>query len=161
VAPDGKFYYIDLFYLRSPIFTCLEADGFSSHARDADRDSFSDGLDRQNEIVLAKWHILRFSVDKLKENPLSCQRHVRRMLEELYGEDSAAVNHLSIYQREIIRLATRSGVPITPHSVEECLGKKETFVLKQLHELVENGWLEVVSGTQRNRSYRLTSRQDN
>ncbi len=132
----GRYYYLDFAYLRLPRFTCLESDGFGPHARDADRDSFSNGLDRQNEIVLADWNILRFSTDKLKENPLGCQKHVRRMLEEWYGEDSADVSKLSVYQREIVRLATRSRVPITPEMVCICLDKKETFVLKQLRELV-------------------------
>lgn len=69
IDPGGKHYYLDFAYIRLPKPTCIESDSFGSHARDADRDSFSRGLDRQNEVGLANWHILRFSIDKLKENP--------------------------------------------------------------------------------------------
>ncbi len=134
----------------------MESDSFSSHARDADRGTFSRGLDRQNEIVFDDWHILRFSIDKLKEDPLACQKNIRRMLEYWYGEDNVSLKALSIYQREIMRLATRSATPITVAMVCRCLEKKRTFVRNQLCELVEKGLLEPASGgAARVRSYRL------
>lgn len=155
ITPDGSYYYFDFGYIRQPKPTSLESDGFSSHARDADRGSFSRGLDRQNEIMLADWNILRFSIDKLKEDPLGCQKHIRRMLERWYGEDAAIAQQLNIYQREIVRLTTRSAVPISPAMVSECIGKGETFTHEQLRQLVEMGILEPASGNKRIRSYRL------
>ncbi|WP_135551200.1 hypothetical protein [Paenibacillus cymbidii] len=91
VTPNGNHISMDIAYLRAPKPTCLEADDFGSHARDADRGSFSRGLDRQNEIVLAGWNILRFSLDKLKGKPLECQNHIRRMLLEWYGHESCRI----------------------------------------------------------------------
>lgn len=158
VAPDGKYYYLDFTYIRSPKPTCLEADSFGSHARDADRDTFSRGLDRQNEVELANWNILRFSIDKLKEDPLSAQQHIRRMMEQWYGEERPDLLALPLYQREIVRLAVRSVTPITNAMACECLGKKRTFVSEQIDELVKEGWLEPASGKQRIRSYKLGSR---
>lgn len=145
-------------YIRSPKPTCLEADSFGSHARDADRDKFSRGLDRQNEVELANWNILRFSIDKLKEDPLSAQQHIRRMMEQWYGEERPDLLALPLYQREIVRLAVRSVTPITNAMACECLGKKRTFVSEQIDELVKEGWLEPASGKQRIRSYKLGSR---
>ncbi|MFC7151902.1 DNA-binding response regulator [Cohnella cellulosilytica] len=159
IAPDGKYYYPDFVYLRSPQPTCLEADSFSSHARDADRHTFSRGLDRQNEIEFANCHILRFSIDKLKEDPLSCQQHIRRMMEQWYGEEQPDLLALPLYQREIVRLAIRSIAPITIAMACECLGKKRNFVYPQINELVKKNWLEPASGTHRIRSYRLVSRR--
>ncbi|WP_239617857.1 DNA-binding response regulator [Cohnella mopanensis] len=156
VDPDGNYYFMDYAYLRLPKPTCLESDSFSSHARDADRGTFSRGLDRQNEIVLAGWNILRFSIDKLKDNPQACQKHIRRMLQIWYGEDESNAHELSLYQREIIRLATRSANPITVTMVCRCLGKKKTFVRHQLIGLVEKGIIEPASGDLRVSSYRLS-----
>jgi hypothetical protein len=155
IDPDGNYYYMDFAYIRHPKPTCLESDSFSSHARDADRETFSRGLDRQNEIFFADWNILRFSIDKLKENPVACQRTVKRMLELWYGADSENIKKLPLYKREIVRLASSSTRPITPAMVGDCLGRKETFVLHLLHEMVEEGLLEPVTGDARIRSYRL------
>ncbi|TVY03215.1 DNA-binding response regulator [Cohnella terricola] len=158
IDANGNHYFLDFGYLRLPRPTCLESDDFGSHARDADRYNFSRGLDRQNEIGLAGWNILRFSIDKLKENPLGCQQHVRRMLESWYGEESSLMQGLSIYQREIVRLAARSTVPFTVAMACDCLGKNAKFARKQLHSLVEKGILEALSGEQRITRYALTKR---
>jgi hypothetical protein len=155
IDSDGNYYYMDFGYIRSPKPTCLESDSFSSHARDADRETFSHGLNRQNEIVLADWNILRFSIDKLKEDPKPCQNQIRKMLEQWYGEDSANMLGLCLYKREIIRLATRSEIPITPAIASTCLGKSERFTREKLHQLVQAGILEEATGNKRIRSYRL------
>ncbi|QMV41382.1 DNA-binding response regulator [Cohnella cholangitidis] len=155
VDPEGNYYFMDFAYVRMPAPICLESDSFGSHARDADRDKFSRGLDRQNEIVLADWRILRFSIDKLKENPLACQKQIRRMLENWYGEDHSNIQRLSLYQREIVRLATRSPAPITVSMVCECLGRNEKLAREQLQLLVQKGILETAAGEKRIRSYRL------
>jgi hypothetical protein len=158
IDSEGNYYYMDYAYLRRPKPTCLEADGFSTHARDADRDTFSRGLDRQNEIVLSDWNILRFSIDKLKEDPKSCQRKVEKMLIEWYGETPGQLVTLSLYQREIVRLCTASATAITPAMVSACLGKSDRFVRDQLHLLMKMGVLEPSTGEQRIRSYRLRAR---
>ncbi|BBI35742.1 hypothetical protein KCTCHS21_51410 [Cohnella abietis] len=151
----GNYYFMDLAYIRLPRPTCLESDSFSSHARDADRGSFSRGLERQNEIALADWNILRFSIDKLKEDPYSCQNHIRRMLEIWYGEDSSSVQKLTIYQREILRLANRLSSPITIEMVSNSLGKSKRVARVQLHQMAQLNYIEPASGDQRVRSYRL------
>lgn len=158
IDSEGNYYYMDNAFVRFPMPTCLEADSFSAHARDADRDTFSRGLDRQNEIVLSNWHILRFSIDKLKEDPVACQRQVERMLMVWYGEARGHLSTLSIYQREIVRLCMATSGPVTPVLVSLCLGKGERFARTTLHELVELGILEVVAGDQRKRSYRLRNK---
>jgi hypothetical protein len=155
IALDGSHYFMDFGYLRKPRPTCLESDGFISHARDADRSTFSWGLDRQNDISLAEWNILRFSTDKLKEDPAGCQRSIRRMLEVWYGEDNEQVRQLPLYYREILRFAVSSTDPITVALVSERIGKGEKFARRLLHEMRNKGLLEPISGEQRIHSYRL------
>ncbi|WP_391573664.1 hypothetical protein [Cohnella sp.] len=156
VDTHGKYIYMDYGYIRDPRLTCIECDGFGSHARDIDRNTFTRGLDRQNEISLASWNILRFSVDKLKEDPADCQRYIRRMMEEWYRQERAGLLELPLYQREIVRLAARSVNPITVEMACDSLGKKEKFVRKEVKELSEKQILEGVSGTRRISAYRLT-----
>lgn len=151
----ANYYYIDFAYLRLPKPTGLEADGFSAHARDADRHTFSRGLNRQNELLLADWNLIRFSVDQLKEDPRHCQSIIERMLEHWYGEEKTSMFKLSVYQKEILRLASRSANPITSEMASIALGKSIKFARSQLHELVEKGLLETASGEKRIHSYKL------
>ncbi len=150
-----RYYYMDLAYVRLPKPTCLESDGFGVHARDADRDSFSRGLERQNDILLAGWNVLRFSTDKLRDDPRYCQRTLRKMMLEWYGDEGTAMTGLNVYQRDIVRLAAR--LPdITPSMVGIRLDKSRSFVSEQLKALVQLGLIEPASGRRRVRSYRLT-----
>ena len=151
----GNYYYFDLGCVRLPRPTVIESDGFSSHARDVDRDKFARGLDRQNEIVLADWNILRFSVDQLKEDPLACQNTIRRMMVNWYGEENTIMRGLNVYQREIVRLATRRNSPITFEQACHLLGKGPKQTRAQLYSLMEQGILESVSGKERFHCYRL------
>ena len=138
----GNLYFIDLAYIRTPRPTAIESDSFGSHARDIDRDQFARGLDRQNEIVLSDWNILRFSTDILKENPAACQNVIRRMLVNWYNEASAIMNGLNIYQRELVRYVTRSTAPLSIQDACAILGKKEKFTRMQLHSLLDLDLLE-------------------
>lgn len=158
VDDEGNFYYMDLGFVREPMPTCLESDSFGIHARDADRDSFARGLERQNAIVLADWHILRFSIDKLKEDPGYCQRILRKMMVNWYGEEDRRLVGLTVYEREIVRLTARSIRPITVADVCAWLEKSDRYSRNILYQLVGKGMLVPASGSARVRSYRLAAR---
>ncbi|WP_027087167.1 hypothetical protein [Cohnella panacarvi] len=151
----GNYYYFDFGFVRLPRPTVIESDSFSYHARDVDRDKFARSLDRQNEIVLADWNILRFSIDKLKEDPVSCQNIIGKMMVNWYGGESSIMRELNVYQREIVRLATRSNAPITFEEACHLLGKGPKQTRAQLYSLMEQGILESVSGKERIHRYRL------
>ena len=157
IGSDGERYFIDIAYIRGPRPTGLEADSYSFHARDLDRDQFSRGLDRQNEIVLADWNILRFSIDKLKDNPLACQNTIRRMLVCWYGEDESYRSKLNIYQRELVREAIRSAVPISVEDACQLLGTKNRFTRSMLRSLVAMNIFEAAAGSERIHRYQLVS----
>ena len=157
IGSNGERYFIDIAYIRNPKSTAIEADGYNPHARDIDRDQFSRALDRQNEIVLADWNILRFSIDKLKDNPVDCQRTVRKMLVNWYGEEHPFMQGLNIYQRELMRMAIRSSVLISVEEASSLLNKKERFTRETLQSLVKLNLFEAASGTSRIHKYRLSS----
>jgi len=50
ICGNGSHYFLDLAYVRYPHPTDMEFDGFTTHARDADRRSFSKSRLRQNAI---------------------------------------------------------------------------------------------------------------
>lgn len=157
IASDGERYFIDIAYIRHPKPTAIESDGYNSHARDIDRDQFARGLDRQNEIVLADWNILRFSIDKLKDNSVDCQRTIRRMLVNWYGEEEPFMRGLNIYQRELVRTAFRSFASISIEEACALLNKKERFTRETLQSLVKLNLFEAASGNARVHKYRISS----
>lgn len=157
IGSDGSRYFIDTALIRRPRPTAIESDSFSSHARDIDRAQFSRGLDRQNEMVLADWNILRFSVDKLKDNPHACQNAIRRMLVCWYGDEESYMHNLNIYQRELVRAAIRSAAPISIDGACQMLGKKDRFTRTILQSLVNMNLFEAASGTERVHIYQLVS----
>lgn len=159
IDKDGNHYFIDLAYIRGPIKTAMESDSFGFHLRDIDRDQFSRGLDRQNEVVLSGWNILRFSIDKLREDPYACQDVIRRMLVSWYSEENSILSGLNIYQRELVRYVIRTTMPLSINEACSILGKKEKFTRAQLHSLTELGILESALDGERARIhyYRLNN----
>lgn len=155
VDEDGNYYYIDHAYVRYPYPTAIEKDGFGTHARDADRYNFKRGLRRQNSIVLDDWNILRFSFDDVRDDPEYCRRTLRRMLERWYGDQEDEVERLPLYQREILRVVSKSATPVQPHEIAKALDVGIKMAYRLLHGLVEAGWLETASGTERVHTYRL------
>lgn len=156
VDGEGKYYYFDFAYVADPRPTALESDGFGAHARDLDRDLFTWGLDRQNEMVLAEWNVLRFSHDKLKADPLACQHKIRRLFSVYYVADDLQLS-MNLYQRELIRHLRRTGVSFTMAEACSILDKGETFTRSQLRPLVDLGIIESAIGSARERIhyYRL------
>jgi len=148
-------YFMDLAYVRFPKPTDLEFDGFSTHARDADRKSFSNSRQRQNAIVLKDWHILRFSIDDLRESPKYCRTVLEEMLQQWYCEEKKIWSKLPLNKREIMRLATRATQPMSVSETAAVLdySTKQTRML--LHQLVEEGWLKPTSGNTRVTSYQI------
>ncbi len=157
IGINGERYFIDIAFIRDPKSTASEADSFSYHARDIDRDQFSRALDRQNEIVLSDWNILRFSIDKLKDNPEACQNTIRRMLICWYGKEDEILRNLNIYQRELVRVAIRSSTPFSAADARQILGKKDNFTRSTLQSLIHMNILEAASGNQRIHRYRLST----
>ncbi|WP_027086442.1 hypothetical protein [Cohnella panacarvi] len=159
IGINGERYFIDIAFILDLKLkpTASEADGFSSHARDIDRDQFSRALDRQNEIVLSNWNILRFSIDKLKENSDACQNTIRRMLVCWYGKEDTFMRDLNIYQRELVRVAIRSAIPFTAEDARNILGKKHNFTRATLQSLIQMNILEAASGNQRIHRYQLSA----
>ena len=72
---DGK-RYLDFAYIRPGFRICIEIDGYGPHLKNSSRWQFSDSLERQNQLVIDGWTVLRFSYDQVKEKPRRCQQFV-------------------------------------------------------------------------------------
>ncbi|SEN43580.1 hypothetical protein SAMN05192533_11345 [Mesobacillus persicus] len=150
---DGK-RYLDFAYIRPGIQICLEVDGYGPHLKNISRWQFSDNLERQNQLVIDRWTVIRFSFDQVKENPRRCQQIVQQVIGKWLGDELDQTS-LSFLEKEVLRLVIRKGEDISPTEVEEYLKLSDKTVKKVLSQLVEKKMLIPTSGTKRIRSYRL------
>ncbi|WP_342430064.1 DNA-binding response regulator [Neobacillus sp. FSL H8-0543] len=150
---DGK-RYLDFAYIRPAIRICLEIDGYGPHLKDISRWQFSDSLERQNQLVIDGWTVIRFSYDQVNEKPRRCQQIVQQVIGRWLGDELDQTT-LSLVEKEVLRLAIRKGVAIFPIEVEKYLKLSDKTVKKVLSQLVTKKMLFPASGTVRVRSYRL------
>ncbi len=150
---DGK-RYLDFAYIRPAIRICLEVDGYGPHLKSISRWQFSDNLERQNQLVIDGWTVIRFSYDQVKEQPRRCQQIVQQVIGRWLGDELDQTS-LSFIEKEVLRLAIRKGEAIYPIEVEKCLKLSDKTVKKILSQLVDKKMLIPASGTMRIRSYRL------
>lgn len=150
---DGK-RYLDFAYIRPGIRICIEIDGYGPHLKNISRWQFSDNLERQNQLVIDGWTVIRFSYDQVKEKPRRCQQIVQQVIGQWLGEELDQLS-LSIVEKEVLRLVIRKGEPISPKEVEKYLKLSDKTVKKILSRLVEKKMLIPASGIKRVRSYRL------
>ncbi|WP_042354540.1 hypothetical protein [Bacillus rubiinfantis] len=150
---DGK-RYLDFAYIRPAFRICLEVDGYGPHLKNISRWQFSDNLERQNQLVIDGWTVIRFSYDQVKENPRRCQQIVQQVIGR-WVSDELDETFLSLLEKEVLRLAIRKGEAIYPKEVEKCLKLSDKTVKKILHQLVDKNILLPASGIKRVRSYRV------
>jgi very-short-patch-repair endonuclease len=80
VRIDGRDYRIDLSY--PDALLAIEGDGFGVHGG---RDAFEDDRERQNDIVLSGWRILRFTWRQICSRPDWVTGQIRRALADTPG----------------------------------------------------------------------------
>ncbi len=150
---DGK-RYLDFAYIRAAMRICFEIDGYGPHVKNMSRWQFSDSLDRQNQLIMDGWTVIRFSYDQVKEQPRRCQQITQQVIGKMLGEE---LDHLSLtfIEKEVIRFALKSGNVVTPRVVAQLLKLSDKTVKKILLELVKKRMLVPTSGKQRFHSYLL------
>jgi very-short-patch-repair endonuclease len=150
---DGK-RYLDFAYIRPDIRICLEIDGYGPHLQNISRWQFSDSLERQNQLVIDGWTVIRFSYDQIKDKPRRCQQIVQQVIGRWLGDELDQTS-LSIVEKEVLRLAIRKGEAISPKEVEKYLKLSDKTVKTILSQLVDKKLLIPASGIKRVRTYRL------
>ncbi|WP_236035194.1 DNA-binding response regulator [Alkalihalobacterium elongatum] len=146
--------YLDFAYIRPVIRICFEIDGYGPHLKNISRWQFSDSLERQNQLVIDGWTVIRFSYDQVNEKPRRCQQIVQQVIGRWLG-DELDLTTLSLVEKEVLRLAIRKGEAISPIEVEKYLKLSDKTVKKVLSQLVDKKMLIPASGVVRVRSYRL------
>ncbi len=158
---SGGARFVDFAYLRGAIKLAIEIDGFRTHAQNIDRRQFAYQLHRQNLLIVDGWDILRFSFDDVEARPRRCQQTIQQYMGSRFAVDLRSPAYLdesprvTVFAREIIRLARGLPRPLAPRDVCEHLGVARPTAYRHLKRLTAQGLLVPASGTKRIRTYRL------
>ncbi|MDD9267292.1 transcriptional regulator [Paenibacillus sp. GCM10023248] len=150
---NNGYRYLDLAYMPEGAKGGIEIHGFGPHARDLDVSRFKDLCWRHSLLTLDRWTFLSIAYPSIMDEPGRCQQLVLAFIGTFLSTDVSG--ELNGYEAETIRLARRLLRPFTPTELADHLRISERQVRRILHKLVERGYLMVVSGGQRFRTYGL------
>ena len=146
--------FLDFAYIRPAIRICFEIDGYGPHLKNISRWQFSDNLERQNQLVIDGWTVIRFSYDQIKEQPRRCQQIVQQVIGRWLGDELDQPS-LSLVEKEVLRLSIRKGEAIFPVDVQKYLKISDKTARKVLSQLVDKKKLIPATGNTRIRSYQV------
>lgn len=156
---DG-YRYLDFAYIQPHLRIAIEIDGLGPHWRNISSWQFDDHCQRQNHLVIDGWYVLRFTYNQINEQPRLCQQAIQQMLGR-WLNSATSLSQLTIFERETVRLAAKSILPITPKDVCLQLDIGSDYAQRLMRGLARKQWLQPASGSVRIRSYNLhDSRSD-
>lgn len=149
----GGVRYLDFAWLRKPYRICLEIDGYGPHVRDISRWQHADHLQRQNDLVMDDWIVLRFAYDDVRERPRRCEQTLQQALGKWFGHTVPSV-HLDQEEKKVVQFMISKG-EATLASIAEHLQVCTKTARKHLTNLMDKRVIEPASGQKRIRLYRL------
>ncbi|MFB5677871.1 transcriptional regulator [Paenibacillus terreus] len=151
---NNGYRYLDFAYMPGNVKGCIEIQDYRSHARDIEVSRFKDLCMKQSLLVLDDWLFLPIAYLSIRDDPGVCKQLVLSYVGKFLS--SAVPSGLNWAEAETLRFAHRLLRPFMPAELSDHLLLSEHRIRVILRGLVEKDLLEVASGKQRYRSYRLT-----
>lgn len=150
---NNGYRYLDLAYMPGGAKGGIEIQGYASHARDLDVRRFKDLCRRHCLLALDGWMLLPVAYPSITDEPQQCQQLVLAFIGKFISSD--VPSQLMSSEAETLRLARRLLRPITPLELAEHLRVSDRHARRILYKLVELQLLEVSSGNQRCRTFKI------
>lgn len=150
---SNSYRYLDLAYMPGGARGGIEIQGYGPHARDLDVRRFKDLCRRHCLLALDGWTFLPIAYPSIVEEPKQCQQLILSFVGRFVASDVPA--SLSWLEAEAVRFARRLLRPITPLELANHLRVSDRHTRRLLHKLVELQILDIASGEQRARTYKL------
>ncbi|VTR35194.1 Uncharacterised protein [Actinobacillus pleuropneumoniae] len=145
--------YLDLAYMPGDARGGIEIQGYGPHARDLDVRRFKDLCRRHCLLALDGWTFLPIAYPSIVEEPKQCQQLILSFVGRFVATDVPA--SLSWLEAEAVRFARRLLRPITPLELAAHLRVSDRHTRRILHKLVVLQILDIASGEQRARTFKL------
>lgn len=150
---NNGYRYLDLAYMPGGAKGGIEIQGYGPHARDLDVRRFKDLCRRHCLLSLDNWTFLPIAYPSIVEEPKQCQQLVLAFIGKFIATDVPST--LSWLEAETIRFARRLLRPITPLELTKHLRVSDRQTRRILHRMVELQILDIASGQDRVRTYKL------
>ncbi|SDX38550.1 hypothetical protein [Paenibacillus sp. CF384] len=135
----------------------LECDGYQSHIKDMDRESFSYSLNRDTYLTGMGWKMIHFSFDDVQKRPDVC----RMLLQLVIGPHlirTPASLLLSPDEKDVLRFAIQLGKPIRTRDVMLQYQINFRTARKHLHNLSVQNLLRPIKPNSYVSCYEVTDR---
>ncbi|MRN52760.1 transcriptional regulator [Paenibacillus monticola] len=150
---NNGYRYLDLAYMPGGAKGGIEIQGYGPHARDLDVRRFKDLCRRHCLLSLDNWTFLPIAYLSIVEEPKQCQQLVLAFIGKFIATDVSST--FSWLEAETVRFARRLLRPITPLELAKHLRVSDRQTRRILHSLVELQILDIASGQERARTYKL------
>ncbi|MBW5445913.1 winged helix-turn-helix transcriptional regulator [Cohnella sp. CFH 77786] len=130
--------FLDFAYMRPGLIICFEIDAFGTHHAKISRWKFDDNLDRQNDLVIDDWKVLRFSTDQVTTNPRHCQRTIQLAFGK-WGIIKPPIVLADPIDNAIVRLMEGRKIALSPIEIARELGWSNATIARHLKSLQKNG----------------------
>ncbi|BBH19423.1 hypothetical protein Back11_07680 [Paenibacillus baekrokdamisoli] len=150
---NNGYRYLDLAYMPGGAKGGIEIQGYGPHARDLDVKRFKDLCRRHCLLSLDGWMFLPIAYPSITDEPKMCQQLVLAFIGKFIATDVSTT--FSSLEAETVRLARRVLRPFTPLELANHLRVSDRHARRVLHRLVDMQMLDVASGQERARTYKL------
>ncbi|MDF2961372.1 MAG: transcriptional regulator [Paenibacillus sp.] len=150
----NNYRYLDLAYMPGNAKGVIEIQGYGSHARDIEVWRFKDLCMRHCHLALDGWLVMPIAYPAIIETPKLCQQLILSFIGRFISFGSVP-DKLSWMECETLRYARRLLRPFTPSELSDHLRVSTRYARILLHNLVEKELVVVMSGNERNRTYKI------
>lgn len=140
---NRKSKFIDHAFLPPLARVGLEADGFSAHVQQMDRDKFSDSLNRDTFLTGMGWKMVHFSIDDIKDRAEVCCTLLQIVIGP-YLISEKPQQPANAIEKEVLRLTCNLGRYIQPKDVIKHFELDFRTARKWLQSLVKKGWMNPI-----------------
>jgi very-short-patch-repair endonuclease len=158
--------FADFVYIRYGMKLVVEIDGYTTHARDLSPGAFDDHLQRQNDLILSGWLVLRFSANQVTSRPQVCERQLKQAIGHLWTETNIAMsteraNVWALRKAQLLQLGRYGEGYLSASDVTASLKVSRRTAAIWLKRLAAEGCISPVqAGQQRVTRYRLAQGLD-
>ncbi len=148
----GKRFFVDFLWHGGEVQFAFEIKGYGPHVEQADRTRYRRELNRELFLQGLGIRVVSIPYDELEENPALIRSFIRTIVAPYLERTGRKTRH-NLQERELIRLAIRSGRVVRPADAVRELGINYRTAIKSLQRLCEKGTFRAVPA---DRSGRIT-----
>lgn len=152
--------YADIYYENGLVCIIIEIDDFKTHLKHISYKKFDDHLERQNDLLENRWHLIRLTPYRITNHPENCKARIRRALglcwTEAYGKHSTSMEELWQFRlSRCMEIAGRHGGLAKPTIIAAELNISASTAKRWLDRFTHEGFAQPVKRTKYICGYRF------